>query len=77
MPRKRYSPKEIVTKLQQVDVMTSKGKSIAAAVKEIGATENAFYRWRSEYGGLKIDQVKRLKNGQWSGSWFTVSSGSR
>ena len=61
MPRKRYSPEEIVTRLRQVDVMTSEGKSIAAAVKAIGVTETTFYRWRSEYGGLKIDQVKRLK----------------
>ena len=55
MPRKRYSPEEIITELQQIDVMTSEGKSIAAAVKTIGVTETSIYRRRSAHGGLKID----------------------
>lgn len=60
MPRKRHSAEEIVTKLQ-VDVLTSQGKSVAEAIRSIGVTEVTYYRWRSEYGGLKGDQVKRMK----------------
>ena len=58
---KRHSPEEIVTKLRQVDVLTSQGRAIAEAIRAIGVTEVTYYRWRSEYGGLKGDQVKRLK----------------
>lgn len=61
MPRKRHSAEEIVTKLRQVDVLSSQGKSVAEAIRSIGVTEVTYYRWRSEYGGLKGDQVKRLK----------------
>ena len=59
MPKKRYTPEQIVAKLRQLDVAVAQGQSIAQAVKAIGVTETTFYRWRSEYGGL--DQVKRLK----------------
>lgn len=61
MPRKRHAAEEIVTKLRQVDVLSSQGKSIAEAIRSIGVTEVTYYRWRSEYGGLKGNQVKRLK----------------
>ena len=61
MPRKRHTAEEIVTKLRQVDVLSSQGKSIAEAIRSIGVTEVTYYRWRSEYGGLKGSQVKRLK----------------
>lgn len=61
MPRKRYKPEEIVAKLRQVDVLTSQGQSIADAVRQIGVTDVTYYRWRQEFGGLKTDQVKRLK----------------
>jgi len=61
MPRKRYTPEEIVAKLRQVEVMTAQGGSIADAVKSIGVTEVSYYRWRREFGGLKTDQVKRIK----------------
>ena len=61
MPRKRHSAEEIVTKLRQFDVLTSQGKSVAEAIRSIGVTEVTYYRWRSDYGGLKGDQVKRLK----------------
>ena len=61
MPRKRHSAEEIVTKLRQVDVLSAQGKSVAEAIRSIGVTEVTYYRWRSEYGGLKGDQVKRLK----------------
>ena len=61
MARKKHSPEEIVTKLRQVDVLTGQGNTVAAAVRTIGVTEFTYYRWRKEYGGLKGDQVKRLK----------------
>ena len=61
MPRKRHHPEEIVAKLRQVDVLTSQGQSAADAVRSIGVTEVTYYRWRRDYGGLKSDQVKRLK----------------
>jgi putative transposase len=61
MGRKRHKPEEIVAKLRQVDVLMSQGHSVADAVRSIGVTEVTYYRWRSEYGGLKTDQVKRMK----------------
>ena len=61
MARKRHTAEEIVAKLRQVDVLTAQGRSVAEAVRAIGVTEVTYYRWRSEYGGLKGDQVKRLK----------------
>ena len=62
MPRKRHKPEEIVAKLRQVDVLVSQGQNIADAIRQIGVSEVTYYRWRQEYGGLKIDQVKRLKD---------------
>jgi putative transposase len=61
MARKRHKPEEIVAKLRQVDVLTGQGKSIAEAVRTIAVTETTYFRWRAEYGGMKSDQVKRLK----------------
>lgn len=61
MARKRSTPEEIVSKLRQVEVLAAQGKPVAEAVRAIGVTEPTYYRWRSEYGGLKLDQVKRLK----------------
>ncbi len=58
---RRPKPEEIVIKLRQVDVLVSQGKTVAASVRSIGVTEVTYYRWRKEYGGLKLDQVKRLK----------------
>jgi transposase-like protein len=62
MPRKIYKPEEIVAKLRQVDVLTSQGQSAAEAIRSIGVSEVTYYRWRQEFGGLKTDQVKRLKD---------------
>ena len=62
MPTKRHRPEEIVAKLRQVDVLTSQGQSVADAIRSIGVTEVTYYRWRQEFGGLKSDQVKRLKD---------------
>ena len=62
MPKKRHKPEEIVAKLRQVDVLVAQGKPVAEAVRSIAVTEVTYYRWRQEYGGLKGDQVKRLKD---------------
>jgi len=62
MARKRYKPEEIVAKLRQVDVLLSQGQSVVDAVRSIGVTDVTYYRWRSEFGGLKTDQVKRMKD---------------
>ena len=62
MPRKHHKPEEIVAKLRQVDVLTSQGRSVADSIRAIGVTEVTYYRWRQEYGGLKSDQVKRMKD---------------
>ena len=62
MPRKRHKPEEIVAKLRQVDVFVSQGQSVADAVRAIGVTEVTYYRWRHEYGGLKSDQVRKMKD---------------
>jgi putative transposase len=61
MARKRHTAEEIVSKLRQVDVLMAQGKPVVDAVRAIGVTEVTYYRWRNEYGGLKGDQVKRLK----------------
>jgi putative transposase len=61
MPRKSYKPEEIVAKLRQVDVLSSQGRGVAEAIRSIGVSEATYYRWRQEFGGLKSDQIKRLK----------------
>src|SRR5215218_100644 len=61
MSRKRHKPEEIIAKLRQVDVLVAQGTPVADAIRAIGVTEVTYYRWRQEYGGLKSDQVKRLK----------------
>lgn len=61
MAKKHHKPEEIVAKLRQVDVLHSQGMNIAEAIRQIGVTEVTYYRWRKEYGGLKTDQLKRLK----------------
>ena len=62
MPRKRHKAEEIVTKLRQVDVLVSQGQGIADAIRQIGVSEVTYYRWRQGFGGLKTEQVKRLKD---------------
>jgi len=61
MGRKRFKPEEIVNKLREADVLIAQGRTVAQASKQIGVTEQTYYRWRKEYGGLKTDQAKRLK----------------
>lgn len=61
MSQKKHKPEEIVAKLRQVDVLISQGCSVSEAVRAISVTSITYYRWRKEFGGLKGDQVKRLK----------------
>ena len=62
MGTKRHKPEDVVAKLRQVDVLASQGQSVAEAIRAIGVTEVTYYRWRKEYGGLKSDQVRRMKD---------------
>jgi putative transposase len=62
MARKRYKAEEIVSKLRQVDVLVAQGNNVPDAVRSIGVTQVTYYRWRREYGGLQMDQVKRMKD---------------
>jgi putative transposase len=61
MPNKRYKAEQIVTLLRQIEVETTNGKTTPQACKEVEITVQTYYRWRKEYGGLKLDQAKRLK----------------
>ncbi|MBK3400691.1 transposase, partial [Methylobacterium ajmalii] len=61
MGTKKHKPEEVVAKLRQVDVLVSQGQSVADAIRGIGVTEVTYYRWRKEFGGLKSDQVRRMK----------------
>ena len=61
MPQKKHKPEEIVAKLRQVDFLLSQGRTVGEAVRSIGVTQFTYYRSRKEFGGLKGDQVKRLK----------------
>ena len=61
MPRKRFTSEQIISKLREAEVALAKGKSMPLVCKQIGVTEQTYYRWRKEYGGLKIDQAKKLR----------------
>jgi putative transposase len=62
MPKKRFSPEQIVTLLRQIEVTMGQGKSAQLACREAGISEQNFYRWRKEYGGLDLDQARRMKD---------------
>ena len=61
MPKKGYSPEQIINKLREAEVMVSQGNAIATVTKKIGVTEQTYYRWRKEYGGMRIEQARRLR----------------
>jgi putative transposase len=61
MPMRRYKPEQIVNLLRQIEVGIANGKTTPQACKEAEITQQTYYRWRKEYGGLKLDQAKRLK----------------
>jgi len=61
MPRKRYSPEQIINSLREAEVLMSKGSTAGEAARHLEITEQTYYRWRKEYGGMRINQAKRLK----------------
>ena len=61
MPRKRYTPEQIINSLREAEVLISQGNTAAQAARHLGITEQTYYRWRKEYGGMRINQAKRLK----------------
>ncbi len=62
MTKRRHTPEQVINKLREAEVAIAAGSTVAEASRSIGVTEQTFYRWRSEYGGLKIDQARRLKH---------------
>jgi len=61
MPRKRFQTEEIIQKLREAEVLLSQGRNVSEACRQIGVTDNTYYRWRKEYGDIRSDQAKRLK----------------
>jgi transposase-like protein len=61
MPRKRYRPEDILSKLREADIHISQGKTVAETIRVLGISDVSYYRWRREYGGMNTTQVKRLK----------------
>ena len=61
MSRKRHSPEQIISKLREAEVLIAKGQSVSQAAKALGIADQTYYRWRKEYGGMRIDQARRLK----------------
>jgi hypothetical protein len=62
MPKERFSSEQIIAKLRQIEVQLAQGKSIALACRDAAISEQCYYRWRKEYGGLQIEQARRLKD---------------
>ena len=58
---KKHTPEQVINKLREAEVVLAQGRTVAEASRQIGVTEQTFYRWRNEYGGLRIDQVRRFK----------------
>ena len=61
MPRKRYTPEQIINSLREAEVLMSQGSTAAEAARHLGISEQTYYKWRKEYGGMRINQAKRLK----------------
>jgi putative transposase len=62
MPKKRFSSEEIIHKLREAEVLVAQGRTVADLCRQLGVSEQTYFRWRKEYGGLKVDQAKRLKD---------------
>ena len=62
MAKRGLGAEQIVSKLRQIEVLMAQGKSVALACKDAGVSQQSYYRWRKEYGGLEIDQAKRMKD---------------
>jgi transposase-like protein len=61
MPRKRYTPEQIISKLREAEVLLSQGQTVAQASKQLGVSDQTYYRWRREFGGMRTSQVRKLK----------------
>ena len=61
MARKRYTVEQIIAKLREAEVELARGAKTPGACRKLGISENTYYRWRKEYGGLRVDQARRLK----------------
>jgi putative transposase len=61
MSRKKYTAEQIIAKLHEAEVLQSQGKSVGETVRQLGVSDMTYYKWRKEYGGLRVDQAKRLK----------------
>ena len=61
MARKRYTAEQIIGHLRQAEIRISEGKTVAEVVRELGVSEQTYYRWRKEYGGTEVEQLRRLK----------------
>ena len=61
MSRKRFSVEQIISHLREAEVLLSQGKTVGEVCRRIGVSEQSYYRWRREYGGLKVDQARRLR----------------
>ena len=61
MPKKRFTAEQIIPKLREAEVELAKGRTVPQVAKKLGVTEQTYYRWRKEYGGLRMDQARRLK----------------
>jgi len=62
MARKAFKPEQIINKLREAEILLSQGSTVGEASRKLGVTEQTYYRWRKEYGGLRIEQAKKLKN---------------
>jgi transposase-like protein len=61
MPKKHYTPEQIIPLLRQIEVETANGKNVAEACRGAGVTDQTYYRWKKQYGGMRIDEAKRMK----------------
>ena len=62
MARKRFTPEQIINHLREAEILVNQGKTVAEACRQIGVSEQTYYRWRREYGGMEVEQVRRLKH---------------
>ena len=74
MPKKRYNAEEIIQKLRGADVLLGQGKTVSQACKQIGVSDQTYYRWRKAYGGMKVDQARRAKELERSVSFPTAEN---
>ena len=61
MSRKRFTPEQIIKKLREAEILINKGQNVAEVIRKLGVSEQTYYRWRKEYGGMGVEQAKRLK----------------